>query len=185
MKVTIFGGSYQYVLNNSRFSIQATYLQNEWQKKSAGSLLIGIESYSGRIRADSTIIPTSIDRTLTESNIDFFEAGINVGYAYTLVIRRHFFATGSVAASIDYSSTTMRYSDGSHVVSGASPNTFFRFVTGYSREKWAVQLIYINNGVRLGDGIRTAALNTGNLRLSYVHRFQLGNAGKKALKIIK
>jgi Domain of unknown function (DUF4421) len=185
IKVTLFGGSYQYVVNNKRFSIQSVYLQNQWQKKSAGSLLVGIESYGGRIRGDSTLVPRKVDKTIDESNIDFFEIGINVGYVYTLVIHNHFFLTGSASASLDYSNTTLKNSNDKVMSAGVSPNTFFRIVTGYNSEKWALQLIYLNNGVRLGDGIREAALNTGNLRLSFAHRFHLGSKEKKILKVIK
>ncbi|NOT76061.1 MAG: DUF4421 family protein [Cyclobacteriaceae bacterium] len=157
LKVTMFGGSLQYIVNNKRFSAQAMYLQNEWQKKSAGTILVGVETYSGRIRGDSTIVPTVIDNTTVESNVDFFEIGVNLGYAYTLVIKEHFFLTGSASASVDYSNTTLKNSDGSSVSSGVSPNTFFRLVTGYNSEHWALQVIYINNNVRLGDGIREAS----------------------------
>ncbi|CAN5170942.1 DUF4421 domain-containing protein [soil metagenome] len=184
LKVTVFGGTAQYVFNNKRFSFQSTYLQTEWQKKSAGSFLAGIETYSGRMRADSALVPSSVEKANAELSIDFFEAGINFGYAYTLVIHKHFFVTASAAGSLDYSTTTMKNADGNTIATNVSPNTFFRFVTGYNREKWAFHIIYINNGVRIGDGVREAALNTGNLRLSYARRFALGSKERKALKII-
>ncbi|MEJ0057011.1 MAG: DUF4421 domain-containing protein [Bacteroidota bacterium] len=111
IKVTMFGGSAQYVVNNKRFSIQSIYLQNEWQKKSAGSILVGVETYAGRIRGDSTLLPAVIDKSISESNVDFFEIGVNLGYAYTFVLHEHFFITGSASGSLDYSNTTLKNND--------------------------------------------------------------------------
>ena len=105
LRVNIVGGSFQYVLNYRQFSLRASYLQTEWQKKSAGSVLVGIEAYTGRVRADSTLTPTLINRNaanLNETKTTFFEFGPNLGYAYTLVMRDHFFVTGSASVSLDY-----------------------------------------------------------------------------------
>jgi hypothetical protein len=172
----MIGGSLQYVVHHHRFSFRSNYLQNEWQKKSAGSLLVGIETYGGRIEADSTTIPFRISQTAAEFNetsLSFFEVGINAGYAYTWVIHEHFFLTGSASVSLDYSDNTLRNADGSGSRSGVSPNTFVRVVTGYNTKAWAIHLIYVNSGLRLANGIREVTLNTGNFRLSYAHRFAL------------
>ncbi len=176
LKVRMIGGSLQYVVHHNRFSFRSNYLQNEWQKKSAGSLLVGIETYGGRIEADSTTIPFLIDRTAAEFNetsLSFFEVGINVGYAYTWVIREHFFLTGSASVSLDYSDNTMQNTDGSGSRSGMSPNTFLRVVTGYNSKAWAIHLIYLNSGLRLANGIREVTLNTGNFRLAFARRFSI------------
>lgn len=176
LKVRMIGGSLQYVVHYNRFSFRSNYLQNEWQKKSAGSLLLGIETYGGRIEADSSTIPSLINKTAAEFNetsISFFEVGINVGYAYTWVIHEHFFLTGSASVSLDYSDNTLRNTDGSGSRSGVSPNTFVRAVTGYNTKAWAIHLIYVNSGLRLANAIREVTLNTGNFRLSYARRFAI------------
>lgn len=176
MKVTIVGGAVQYVVHHKQFSFRANYLQNEWQRKSAGSLLLGVETYGGRVEADSTLIPRTIDKAtaaINEVSISFFEVGINAGYAYTWVIKEHFFLTGSASVTLDYSDNTLRNSDGSGHRSGVSPNTFLRAVMGWNDARWAVNLIYINSGLRLANGIREVTLNTGNFRISYARRFAL------------
>ena len=190
LRVNIVGGSFQYVLNYRQFSLRASYLQTEWQKKSAGSVLVGIEAYTGRIRADSTLTPTLINRNaanLNETKTTFFEFGPNLGYAYTLVMRDHFFVTGSASVSLDYGINTLTKIDGSDNAGGLSSNVFTRLIGGYNSARLALSVIYINNGVRLAsnNSDRELILNTGNLRICFVHRFVPGSKEKKILKVIK
>jgi hypothetical protein len=189
MRINIVGGSYQYIFNYRKFSLRAPFLQTEWQKKSAGSFLAGVESYIGRIRSDSTITPVAVNRTaasLSETKNNFFEVGVNAGYAYTLVIQRNFFLTGSASFSVDYGTTSLTRQDGKAQNWGFSTNALTRIIGGYNSERWALSLIYINNGVRLqNSNEREMVLNTGNVRVSFVHRFVPGPKEKKVLEVIK
>ncbi len=109
LRVNIVGGSFQYTFNYRRFSLRASFLQTDWQKKSAGSALIGFETYTGRVRADSTFTPTFVNREvvkLNETKMSFIVLGPNVGYAYTFVVQEHFFLTGSASVSLDYGMNT-------------------------------------------------------------------------------
>ncbi len=45
MRTHILGLNIQYLFNSKRFSYKASFLQNEFQKKSAGSPIVGIEAY--------------------------------------------------------------------------------------------------------------------------------------------
>jgi len=47
----------QYVFNHKHFSYRASFLQNEWQKKSAGSFLIGGNIFFEDTKGDSSFIP--------------------------------------------------------------------------------------------------------------------------------
>ena len=55
-----YGIGMLYVFNDERFSYRAAYLQNDYQKKSAGSLILGGEIFSTKIDGDSSLIPTSL-----------------------------------------------------------------------------------------------------------------------------
>src|SRR4030095_336866 len=106
-----------------------SFLQSEWQKKSAGTFIFGLEAYGGKVEADSTIIPTLVNneeanRKITE--LHFFEFGPNAGYAYTLVIKKHFFITGSASVSLDFGQTNVFDEGGTVKSTGMSPNSFFR-----------------------------------------------------------
>ena len=187
LRVNIMGASFQYVVNNKRFSFRSSILQNEWQKKSAGTVLLGFEAYGGRIRADSTLVPAFINKSAAarnEKKTSFFETGPNVGYAYTLVIEENFFLTGSASASFDYGLSTTNTNEGQIRRYGFSPNTFLRVSTGYNSAKWAFNVVYVNNGVKLAssNNSRESTLNAGNLRLNYVHRFVPGRKEKKLLE---
>jgi Domain of unknown function (DUF4421) len=187
LKVTIIGASFQYIVNHKRFSFRSSVLQNEWQRKSAGTILLGIEAYGGAIRADSSIVPTAIHEgvaALNERRHSFFEMGPNIGYAYTLVIRKSLFLTASVSGSLDYGFTIITSDTGDKKRYGLSPNTFIRLGTGYNTAKWAISAVYVNNGVKLAspDKSRETTLNSGNVRLHFVYRLKLGRNQKKLLK---
>jgi hypothetical protein len=188
LRVNLVGVSTQYIFNHDRFSYRAAFHQNEWQKKSAGTFIAGFEVYYGTVLADSTIVPTALDRPIAASNIDhlkFFEFGPNAGYAYSLVIRRHFYITASAAVGFDYGGTQVIRDGEGEWVYGVSPNTFFRIFCGYNTRVWAVSVLYLNNGVHLharGEGQVT--FNTGNARLNFVYRFKPSRKAKRMLKYI-
>ena len=173
LDVNQIGASVQYILNHKKFSYRASFLQNEWQTKSAGTFIFGLEVYGGKVKADSTIIPTFVNNEEADRNIElirFFEFGPNAGYAYTWVVKKHFFLTGSASISLDYGESTTSDRDGRKTEKGISPNTFLRFFGGYNSSRWAISLIYVTNGVSLatGDVERQIILNTGNFRINYI-----------------
>jgi len=104
LKVTVIGLSYQRVLNYKRYSFRASFLQNEWQKRSAGSPLVGIEAYGGNFKADSTITPRVIDnssQTVSQNHTNFFQFGPTAGYAYTYVLNEFLFVTAVASAGFE------------------------------------------------------------------------------------
>jgi hypothetical protein len=177
------------MLNHKKFSYRASFLQNEWQKKSAGTFIFGLEAYAGRVKADSTIIPTMVNSEEAARDVRlmrFFEFGPNAGYAYTFVFKEHFFVTGSASVSLDYGENRMSEQDGDRKATGVSPNTFFRVFGGYNSERWAVSVTYVTNGVRLASESisRQIILNTGNIRLNYIYRFQPSKKAKRYLDVM-
>jgi len=83
----------------------AAMTQNEWQKKSAGSLLVGGLVFYGQIKGDSSMIPKQVESSFPKAsgidNVNVFGVGIGGGYAYTLVIAKHFFLTGSAIVNLN------------------------------------------------------------------------------------
>lgn len=69
VKVTLIGVSRYYIFNSKRFSYRAAFLQNEWQKKSAGTFLIGGEAYYGVLNSDSALVPKSIEDKYSQKGI--------------------------------------------------------------------------------------------------------------------
>jgi hypothetical protein len=138
-------------------------------------VLLGFETYLGRIRADSTITPTVLMKNETirdETKNQFFEIGPTVGYAYTLVVKEHFFLTGSLAESFDYGFNTKTAGGVAVRDSGFSINTSFRAIAGYNAERWGLSFLFINNGIKLtGSDEHRLTVNSGTFRVNYVHRF--------------
>ncbi len=189
LDVLEIGTSVQYVFNNKQFSYNAVYLQNAWQQKTAGTFLLGFEGYYGRILADSTIVPTAVDSPTASENYDnlhFYQFGPNLGYAYTLVINRHYFFTGSFAISLNYGRNSLYGDVQSIKSSGVSSNSIIRLFAGYNSRIWSVNVVYLNNSVNLANRHfeHSFTLNTGNIRLNFVRRFTPGKKLNKYLKYL-
>ncbi|MGN6618608.1 MAG: DUF4421 domain-containing protein [Ilyomonas sp.] len=93
-KVTLLGLAAYKIFNHKKFSYRAALIQNEWQKKSSGSLLAGAQAYYGVIKADSAWIPSEVKNNYSPGDIAvvrFFNIGPGIGYAYTFVVHQHFF----------------------------------------------------------------------------------------------
>ena len=97
-------------LNEKHFFLSGRITaKNEWQKKSAGSVLVGAEIYYGAIHGDSTLTPTVLDPLFSAREINkfhFFSFGPGVGYGYTLVVHEHFFVLASATINLAF-----RYSE--------------------------------------------------------------------------
>jgi hypothetical protein len=187
MKIQKIGASVQYVFNHDKFSYRAAFLQNEWQKKSAGTFLLGAEMYGGLAHEESNLIPDALidDPSRNFKTIRFFELGPNVGYAYTLVIKKHFFLTASAAANLGVGYSTHHGERGRHTQWGINPNYFLRGFAGYNSERWSINANYVHSNVQLPEnGGFSNAMMTGNYRLNFIYRFLPGPKLKKRLGVI-
>jgi len=177
IKVYQMGASAQYMTNYRKFSYRAGFLQNEWQKKSAGTMLLGWQLIWGRGLADSTIVPTAISQIPSDpqhQQLTFVETGPSIGYAYTLVIKKHFFIMGSATMIISFGSSVI---EGAESVRSSSfiPNFSFKTFAGWNSKHWAISLTFTNEMVNISadENNQTFSLNTGNLRLNFVRRFKI------------
>ena len=173
----LIGGAFQYVLNNKRFSFRSSFLQTDWQKRSAGSLLFGFEAYVGRVSSDSSLLPyhSDVDPSGHLAKKDFFwQVGPTIGYAYTAVIKRHFFVTGSFAESFNYGRRVMTEQSEKQVASQFVTNPSYRVITGYNTYRWGIALFYVNNRVKIPGAINghEIAVSTGTFRVNFVYRFR-------------
>ncbi len=93
IKRDVIGISAFRVANANKFSYRAAITQNEWQTKSAGSLLYGGEIYYGQVKGDSAIVHNKVSNNFEQAGlnkINFISVGPGIGYAYTLVIHKNF-----------------------------------------------------------------------------------------------
>ncbi len=117
IKTKTFGVSGFYIFNSGRFSNKASTVQNEWQKKSAGSLLAGGTLLYNQVKADSAIIPATIIMTnfFRDTNFTYSQQltlGGQVGYAFTMVISQHWFVNFSILGGFSLGRTKLDIVEG-------------------------------------------------------------------------
>lgn len=187
--ITKIGASVQYHFNYDNHSLRAAFLQNEWQKKSAGSFLLGFEMYGGRAIDDSPQLPMTVfdDGSRNFRTMRFFDFGPNVGYAYTWVIKQRFFITAVASTSLGagYSFLEGMELDNRNTEWGISPNVFLRGFAGYNYKKWSFNVNYVHNQVRLVPNHNFSnSIMTGNYRLNFIYRFIPSSSLRKRLNIV-
>lgn len=189
LKVRLFGvGAYR-VFNNERFSYRAAILQNEWQKKSAGSFLMGGDINYGIIKSDSAFIPVTIQNGYPQAGINdvwFFSFGPGIGYAYTLVVKQHFFVMGSLNLNIDLGYSTEKGNFIKNDKMYATPTTVFRLAAGYNSSNWNVSANWIGNKLPLqGEAAANKYLmETGNYRINIAKKILPNKRMKKRMEFI-
>src|ERR1700722_2664555 len=158
------------VLNDRKFCYGAGLSQNAWQKKSAGSFLIGGEAFYIATNADSSFVPSKVDSPLAMHNVrklHLFEFGPGVGYAYTLVVQEHFFLLAS--ANVDFNVHIAREIGNSisDYKIGFNPNFIFRLGAGYNLSRWGLNLTWMWSSINASGQFSDYKYNvtTGNYRL--------------------
>lgn len=190
LSVNLLGLSANYIFNSSRFSYRSTLIQNEWQKKSAGTFLVGLEFYYGILNSDNTILPNELLLDFPQRNtqkLRFVNFGPSFGYAYTYVYKEKWFATGSVSFAIASDYTKEFYPSSNQNNFSISSNFSYRGGIGYNSKYWTASLSIVNNNVQAkGASSETAyVIKTGNIRLTYAKRLDLTRKQRKALEIIE
>jgi len=185
LEVRKFGANVQYLLNGDQLSLNAAFLQSAWQKKSAGSVIAGVEFYFGRASDDQNILSEFISDPLEFKRLDFFEIGPNIGYVHTIVIAKHFFITGMASANIGLGNTSISSDSSKEGRWGFNTNYFLRGFAGYNGPVWSINANYIRNIVRIEEvrSLRTD-FQTGNYRINFVYRFDVGPKFHKRLDFL-
>jgi len=187
MRTQKIGASIQYILNPEKFSFRAAFLQHEWQQRSGSTFLLGFEMYGGQAINELGIVPTVLLNSIDDgfNRIRFFEFGPNVGYAATLVIKKHFFLTGSLSTNLSLGYSTLEKESATETAWGVNPNLFSRVFAGYNSAQWSVNANYVLNTVNLQAVDRVgSSFMTGNYRLNFVYRFLPGPKLNKYLRVI-
>jgi len=191
MNVKSLGANLQYFFNGKRYSYKALYNQNEWQKKSAGSFIVGAGAYYIPTRGDSALIPQNIRypqyferANFNESEI--FSIGPSVGYAHTFVIKKHVFIALSWIGGITFGNSHIKDIFNLELEKTGWTWNFhstFRTGIGYNSRRWFVGLSYHNLAVSNQAPVEKGWLkfDTGNIRFNIARRFSL----KKQIKILR
>lgn len=189
IKVRHFGLAPYYILNWKQLSLRAPMIQNEWQKKSAGSILLGGDLYYGNTHGDSAFVPTVIEDNYPHKGIykiRYFNIGPGAGYAYTYVLDEKFYATGGVTMSfpISFHKEWSEETAPTSVVK-FSPNLTYRAGIGYNDDTKSIGLMWVNSSFSTRGDTGKFRILTGNIRLNMAYRFEPGPNLKRKLKFFK
>jgi hypothetical protein len=189
MRVALFGISQYRIFNYKRFSYRASFIQNEWQKKSAGTFLAGAEVYYGRVKSDSSLIPQSLQEKYHPGNfnkLNYFSIGPGIGYAYTLVLVQHIFFTGSLTGDLNFSFANEHLQNNSSPHFSVNPVTRFRVAAGYNGRSWNISANWIADNLPFNGAANQTRyqFSTGNYRLIIAKRFTPGRHLRKHLHFL-
>lgn len=185
----LLGVTGMWVFNGKKFSARPPFKFDVWQKKSAGSLLAGIEFLSGSAKGDSALVPSAYKNTYPHSQINkmsYMLFGPSLGYGHTFVMNKYFFITGvgafnaDVAYAKEYKTTFTETIDKRWRF---NPNISFRGGIGYNKPDWQLAFGYFTKRLFL-TGINNEnryLVHNNDYRLSYTTRI---NAGKTIPKIV-
>lgn len=104
-----------YVFNHRRFSYPAAYAQSTVQRISAGSFILGLRYDHHKIHFDHRQLPAALLHTpqgkpalfdaMKIGTINYYNAGLSLGYAYNWVIARNLLFNISLMPAIGYKKT--------------------------------------------------------------------------------
>jgi len=177
MSVFHYGVSSNYYLNWKKFSMRAAFVQSEFQKKSAGSLIFGGGFSNFNFSADSSIIPNSelfVAQSIRSGN--FFTLASNIGYSHIFVWKKHFFANMSILAGPGISSWNYLIDDASGE-KGIRPSLRMggRFSFGYNSERYFGGLSSVIDQYTLYFNDNNMRYTYGNIRLFIGYRPDFSN----------
>lgn len=187
--IALIGASFSWLFNASQFSYSAAMVQNEYQKKSAGSFLIGAEFVVLSAQSDSSMIPFFERNPFSDSlagltAMNAVLAGPGGGYAYTFVAHEHWFVTLSLELNFLIGPARYQRLNQAEVRQWQfNPSIDFRMAMGYNSEETFVGLSFVQDDTKVQDQARTTAaiFGVGNLRLNYAKRFSLNQKWEKRL----
>ena len=178
VKVTMVGVAGYRVPNAEKFSYRAAFVQNEWQKKSAGSLLYGGEAYYVSFDADSALVPKQLAASYPQQagikKIKFISIGPGVGYAYTLVIEKHLFISASLIANLDANFLTEEGTAQNKKFS-LEPAAVYKTALGYNSNTWSLVGTITGNALltKTTYSSKNYLVPTGNYRITLAKKIML------------
>ncbi|HMC96223.1 MAG TPA: DUF4421 domain-containing protein [Flavobacteriales bacterium] len=174
------GASTLRIMNDKRFSYRASFNQDAWQRRSQGSFLLGGYATYYSVHADSSLVPTRLidqfDAHALMRRGNFVDIGPMGGYAYTFVVKEHWFLTvsGAVGAGLSVQHVISEIPEGEAHRTDVGPgwHAQIRSGMGYNSQKNYVGIAI--NQENIGYLLASQGSfrwNVGSVRLNFVHRF--------------
>ena len=160
------GANVFYIFNSKKFSFPAAYSQSTNQRKSAGSLILGLSYNEQLFMFDHTTIDSKIESQMLPElkfkKIDYMDLSINFGYSYNWVFAKNFLANISSSPAIGYKSTSLK--------SLISSNTEFISSINFDLVS-RLALVYNNGRYYAGASFVSHTYSYSNPSLSIINGF--------------
>lgn len=191
MRTHIIGLNVQYLFNSSRYSYKAAFYQNEFQKRSAGSPILGLEAYWVLGMTDSLMVQGDIpssgymdNRPFNQS--DMANVGLNGGYAYTFVWNEKLYLSLSSTFGVSGGYHQVYYTPASTalnkgITAGFTNTTIISL--GFNSSDYYVGLSFnrFYMSTLAGSSGDWFTYHTGRIRMNFVKRFKLN----RSIKILR
>ncbi len=170
------GIEYMFATNYTRFSLKAPFVQNEGQRKSAGSPIIGATFNIFVMDADSSVIPAEISEYFSPdlyfTDLNVLSASISLGYMYSFVYKKRFFLTLSLIPGLNISAGDFYTVDRNYYNPTINLKVNSRNAIGYNSIKFFTGIQFVGNSYfsRL-DKKLLAEIGHGKLSLFIGYRF--------------
>jgi len=177
---TGLGGSVIYTFNNRKYSARAAFNQTEFQKKSAGSFLLGSFFSIFNLSGDSSLIPYELkevyDNDLLFRNVSVSGTGITFGYTHTFVLWKKLYLSLTLVPGVSLQYYDIKYEHEEDNKTGTLLAGKFlgRLAIVYNSERSYVGFTAINDSFSGNSGLgQKNSLNyeIGVVRLFYGRRF--------------
>lgn len=186
------GASSYYVINNKRFSYRNSFAFTEQQKKSAGSLLLGVYySYftaTGDPSLVSSAFRSSFDTLSLIRSGQTHNFGINLGYIYTLVFLKKCYLTASLVQGIGGKHIAYVRDDASkfNQLLGGAGKLHIRAGLGYDQGRYFIGAMGITDYYLLGRKSESSFdYSYGKFMVFVGYRFSVLKAERKLLRRLK
>ena len=142
MRIYSIGLTGYWIYNHEKFSIRSAFIQNERQKKSAGSLIIRAAFLYYNLSSGTGILPAEVISTYRINNHlflregEFYSLGLAPGYSYTLVIFKKFYMNAAIFPGVLFQH--YHYQANQEFITSAN-FTFtlsWRAALGYNTDHW-------------------------------------------------
>jgi len=151
---TLVGMDFWRIMNSDKFSYRAAMTQNDWQLKSAGSLLLGGEAHFGNIAGDSALTPQAIATDFPQNQVyraTSFYIGPGIGYAYNFVFKKNFYVSAGITENFDFifGKEYARAPAVDKNVATISFNLNYRLAVGFNDKNWNISASMYNSSQTL------------------------------------
>lgn len=168
-----------YIFNSKHYSNKAAFMQNEWQKKTAGSLVAGVNAFYNRLSADSSFVPTNINDTDFYRGVNwnrngYFAFGANVGYIFTWVVHQNFFINLGLVVGTALGNTSIYPIDEPKQTKLKLKATLLNdFGMGYNSERFYIGFNYSNFLSSSPSPIENTNMSISSGKIAFIIAYRL------------